>query len=78
MSPELDEILEKAMRLPADAREAFATSLFESLDQTVEEDLDSAWQEEIAKRVKQIQSRQVQPVSWEEVKKKGRSLLHEK
>ena len=78
MSPELDEILEKAMRLPADAREALATSLFESLDQTVEEDLDFAWQEEIAKRVKQIQSRQVQPVSWEEVQKKGRSLLHEK
>lgn len=78
MSPELDEILEKAMRLPVEAREALAASLFESLDQVIDEDVDSAWQQEIAKRIKDIQSGQVKTVPWEEVKKRGRSLLHGK
>lgn len=78
MSPELDEILQKALRLPVEAREALATSLFESLDQAVDENVDSAWQEEIAKRIKDIQSGRVQTIPWEDVKKKGRSLLHGK
>jgi putative addiction module component (TIGR02574 family) len=75
MSPELDEILKKAMSLPPDAREALATSLFESLDQTVEADVDPAWQQEISKRMKEIESGQVKTIRWEEVKKTGHSLL---
>lgn len=75
MSPELDEILKKAMSLPPDAREALATSLFESLDETVDENVDPAWQAEISKRMQEIESGEIKSIPWEDVQKKGRSLL---
>src|SRR5579863_8598542 len=44
MSPELDELLQKAMALPPEARAALASSLIESLDQNVDKDAEAAWQ----------------------------------
>jgi hypothetical protein len=37
MEPEISEILEKALSLPAEARAALAGSLLESLDELVDE-----------------------------------------
>jgi len=74
MSPELDELLEKALQLPPEAREALATQLYESLDAGVDEDVDAAWHEEIRTRMEEIRSGKVKTIPWEEVKKKGRSL----
>jgi hypothetical protein len=42
------KLLEKALKLPAEARAALAGSLIESLDETVDEDAEAAWAEEIA------------------------------
>ena len=78
MSPELDDLLQKAMALPPEARAALASSLIESLDQNVDEDAEAAWQQEIARRMDGVQAGTAKTVPWSEVKRKGQALLQEK
>jgi putative addiction module component (TIGR02574 family) len=78
MSPELDDLLKKAMSLPPEGRAALASSLLESLDQTVDEDAEAAWQREIARRMDEVQSGKVKTISWQDVQRKGRTLLNGK
>ena len=47
MSPELDDLLKKAMARPPEDRAAMANSLLESLDGTEDEDVETAWDNEI-------------------------------
>jgi len=78
MSPELDDLLKKAMSLPPEARAALASSLLDSLDQTVDEDAETAWQQEIARRMDEVRSGKVKPIPWNEVRRKGQALLDRK
>ena len=48
------------------------------MDATVDQDVDAAWQQEVARRLDDVQSGKVETVSWEEVQQKGRTLLHGK
>jgi putative addiction module component (TIGR02574 family) len=58
------ELLENAMRLPDEQRAALAAALIESLDQSVDEDAEAAWSAEIACRLRQVQSGDVETVPW--------------
>ena len=58
------KLLEKALRLPAEARAALAGSLIESLDESVDEGVEAAWAEEIARRVQKLDSGKAQTVPW--------------
>ncbi|MFZ1157452.1 MAG: addiction module protein [Candidatus Sulfotelmatobacter sp.] len=78
MSPELDDLLQKAMALPPEARAALASSLIESLDQNVDEVAEAAWQQEIARRMDEVQAGKAKTVPWSEVQRKGQALLQEK
>jgi putative addiction module component (TIGR02574 family) len=78
MSPETDELLQKAMTLPLEARAELACSLIDSLDETVDEDAELAWQQEVVRRVDEIRSGKVKTIPWREVKRKGQALLHGK
>jgi putative addiction module component (TIGR02574 family) len=78
MSPELDELLQKAMALPPEARAALASSLIESLDENVDEDAEAAWQQEIARRMDEVQAGTAKTVPWSEVRRKGQALLQQK
>ncbi len=78
MSPELDELMKQAMALPPEDREILANSLFESLDQTVDEGVEAAWQEEVARRMDDIDSGKVKTVPWEQVRRKGQEILRGK
>jgi putative addiction module component (TIGR02574 family) len=78
MSPETDELLQKALALPPEVRAELANSLLESLDQTVDEDVDAAWRQEIVRRMDEIRSGKVKTIPWREVKSKGRALLNRK
>jgi putative addiction module component (TIGR02574 family) len=78
MSPETDELLQKAMTLPLEARAELACSLIDSLDQVVDEDAEIAWQQEVARRMDEISSGKVKTIPWREVQRKGRALLHGK
>jgi putative addiction module component (TIGR02574 family) len=70
MNRDIDEILEKAMGLPPEARAAIAGSLLESLDLTLDEDAESAWEEEVLMRNKDLDEGKVKPVPWAEVRRR--------
>lgn len=72
---EATELLKKALTLPDKDRAELAASLIDSLDATVDEGADIAWQEEIAHRIQDIDSGKVKTIPWEDVRKKGRKLL---
>jgi len=75
---EAHELLKKALALSDHERAELAGNLLDSLDATVDEDADVAWQKEIARRLQEVQSGLVKTVSWNEVREKGRKLPHGK
>jgi putative addiction module component (TIGR02574 family) len=78
MSPNVEDLLKKAMTLSPEARADLASSLIESLDQTVDEDVEAAWQQEIARRVEELDSGRVKTIPWTEVRRRGQELLRAK
>jgi len=75
---EASELLKKALALPDHERAELAGDLLDSLDTTVDDDTDAAWQEEIARRLKDVESGKVKTIPWEEVRRKGQELLSRK
>ncbi|MGO9273879.1 MAG: addiction module protein [Terriglobia bacterium] len=57
------------------ARVARADSLLESVDSEVDEDAESAWQREIARRVAELDSGAVTRVPWAEVRSRLMATL---
>ena len=76
MTQEAQELLRKALSLPENERAELAGNLISSLDTTVDEDVDAAWQLEVERRRRDLQSGKVKTVPWDEVREKGRSLLN--
>ena len=68
------ELLKKALALPDKERADLAGSMIDSLDDTVDENAEAAWQEEIV-RLEDVQSGKVKTTSWDEVRQKRRTLL---
>jgi putative addiction module component (TIGR02574 family) len=77
MSPELDELLKKAMALPPEDRGALAASLLDSLDEGLEIDLDveAAWQDEIVRRMEEVQSGKAMTIPWRKVQQRAEAAL---
>jgi putative addiction module component (TIGR02574 family) len=78
MTQEARELLQKALALPENERAELAGNLISSLDATVDQDVDAAWQQEVVRRLHEVQSGKVETVSWEKVQQKGHTLLHGK
>jgi len=70
---ELEGLLKKMLPLPAEARAALAGSLLDSLDDTVEEGAEAAWEAEVARRIEALDSGGVVPIPGSEAR---RSLLN--
>jgi putative addiction module component (TIGR02574 family) len=70
MKREIEEILEKALELPPEARAAIAGSLLESLDDTVGEDAGTAWEEEVLLRLRALDEGRVKLVPWAELRRR--------
>lgn len=68
-----DEIIAQALQQPEKERARIAETLISSLDKEADAEVELAWQNEIAKRLNEIDSGKVKCVPWEEV----RSRLHE-
>jgi putative addiction module component (TIGR02574 family) len=76
MSPDVSELLKKALALPPEARAALAGSLLESLDdEPADEGVEAAWIEEIKRRIEEIDSGKVQMIPYEEVRRRLAALL---
>ncbi len=70
MKRDATDILRDALELPPEARAALAGSLLDSLDQTVDEDAESAWEVEIVTRLKELDEGKVQLVPWVEARRR--------
>ena len=70
MKQDPTDLLKEALKLPPEARAALAGCLLESLDQEVDEDAEAAWQVEIDRRLREIDSGKVKPIPWSEARRK--------
>ena len=68
MTEQVNELLKKAMALPENERAELAGSLLDTLDETVEEDVEAAWQNEIALRIQELDSGKSKTVPWGDVR----------
>ncbi len=75
MTQEAAELLKKALSLPVAERADLAGSLIESLDDTQDEAVAAAWDEEVARRMADMDSGKVKMVPWEEVREEISSRL---
>lgn len=77
MTRETAELLKKALALPAEERADLASTLIDSLDDTVDENVEAAWQEEIRRRIDDLGSGKARAIPWEEVRDRARTLLND-
>ncbi|MGB6068108.1 MAG: addiction module protein [Desulfomonilaceae bacterium] len=70
MKHDVAEILKEALELPPEARAAIAGSLLGSLDQTLDEDVEAAWEEEVFLRLKDIDGGRVNLVPRAEARRR--------
>jgi putative addiction module component (TIGR02574 family) len=75
MNQEVTDLLKKALALPPEARAALAGSLLESLDDTVDGSAEEEWNEEIARRIQELDSGKVKPVPWAEARRQVAAIL---
>lgn len=70
LTPQVSEVLEKALALSTQARGLIIDRLIESLDdEPAEEGVEAAWSDEIKRRVEEIQSGKVEMIPGEQVLK---------
>ncbi|MGA8431787.1 MAG: addiction module protein [Candidatus Sulfotelmatobacter sp.] len=68
LTPQVSELIEKALALSTQDRGLIIDRLIKSLDdEPAEEGVDEAWSDEIKRRVKEIQSGAVEMIPGEEV-----------
>jgi putative addiction module component (TIGR02574 family) len=78
MREEATTLLKRALSLPTEERAELASSLIDSLDPAESEDVEQAWQDEIARRIENVRAGRATMIPWEEVRKKADAVLHEK
>ncbi len=70
MKHDVAEILKEALELPPEARAAVASALLDSVDQTLDEGVEAAWEEEVFLRLKDIDGGRVNLVPWAEARRR--------
>ena len=76
ITQEVSELLKKALALPPEARAALAGSLLESLDDTVDASAEEEWNQEIARRIQELDSAKVKPIPWAEARRQISAILN--
>jgi putative addiction module component (TIGR02574 family) len=72
MTQKSQVVLEEALKLTAYERAEVAEQLIASLDDGSDADVEQAWQEEVQRRLQQVESGEVKPIPWEEVQRRLR------
>lgn len=70
MTQEANDLLKKALALPPEDRAALAGSLIDSLDAPSDASVEEAWNDEIARRVREINTGQAKTVPWTEIRRR--------
>jgi len=69
------KILEDAMALTDEAREELGMRLLESVPAVMAPDVETAWRDEVVRRIEELQRGDVRTESWGEVKERIRESL---
>jgi putative addiction module component (TIGR02574 family) len=77
MTERARQLLEQALKLPTTERADLAALLLESLDEGADDpaQVEQAWREEIARRVRDLQEGRVKPIHADEVFARARDAL---
>jgi putative addiction module component (TIGR02574 family) len=81
MSPEVSDLLKRALSLPIDERAALANTLLDSLDQAndqADDSVEEAWDKEVARRMKDLEAGRAVTVPWEELRQKLLAMVNER
>jgi putative addiction module component (TIGR02574 family) len=75
MGDEAAELMKKALALSVNERAELAGTLIESLDEADDESVHAAWDAEIIRRMEDLDSGKVKPVSIEQARRKLSSII---
>jgi putative addiction module component (TIGR02574 family) len=75
MTPQVSKLLEQALALSVEEQEALADSLISSLGGKVDEGVLAAWDDEIKKRIADLDSGKAETVPWAEVRDRNLAKL---
>jgi putative addiction module component (TIGR02574 family) len=76
MSPEVSDLLKRALALSVDERAALANTLLDSIE-TTNESLQEAWDEEVARRIKALKAGRAVTVPWEQLHRELLAIVNE-
>jgi len=76
MTQQALDLLQKALSRSEQERADLACSLMDSLDSVVDADAETAWAEEIERRVADLESGMVKTVPWDDVRARSSSRLN--
>jgi len=76
MSPEVSDLLRRALALSVEERAALANTLLDSIEGT-DESVQAAWDEEVARRIEDLKSGKAVTVPWEELRRDLLAMVNE-
>jgi len=77
MSPEVSDLLKRALALPVDERAALANTLLDSLE-TTNQSLQKEWDEEVARRMEELKAGKAITVPWEQLHRELLAMVNER
>jgi putative addiction module component (TIGR02574 family) len=81
MSPEVSDLLKRALALPVDERAALANTLLDSLETTNESvagSVEEAWDREVARRIEDLKTGKAVTVPWEQLHRELLAMVNER
>lgn len=75
MSPDVSKLLEQVLALPVEEQEALAESLIANLGGRLDEGVLAAWDEEVGRRITDLDSGKAKTIPWEEVRQRNLAKL---
>ena len=76
MSIIAENVLAQALQMPAKERATIAERLLASLDTKMDEEIEAAWQQEMQRRLAEIDKGEVVCLPWEQVLQRLRANSH--
>lgn len=81
MSPEISDLLKRALALPIDERAALANTLLDSLEiknESAAESVEAAWDREVARRIEDLKTGKAVTVPWEQLRQELLAMVNER
>jgi putative addiction module component (TIGR02574 family) len=77
MSPEVSDLLKRALALPVEERAALATTLLDSIEAS-DSSVQEAWDREVARRMEDLKTGKSVTVPWEELHRELLAMVNDR